>query len=121
MLPTRLAVVASMCALLAGCSQRDAGVCALAITQDGKSAAVATNNGYIAVHDVASKRLICRMTLAGQTGSTAKALAFAGNNDVLVSADWLVKDHFFAPGGEARITFWNLPSGSTKQVFSNVG
>lgn len=117
---TQLAVLAT-CGLLAGCSQRDSGVCSLAITPDGKTIAVATNNGYIAVHDVATKRRICQMSLAGQAGSRADVLAFAGNNDVLVSGDRLVKDHFLTVGGESRITFWNLPSGSTKRVFSNMG
>lgn len=122
MLPGRLVVIlASACVFFAGCSQRGAGVCALAVSSDGMSVAVATDNGYIAVQDVATKRRVCRMPLAGQDGSTAKALGFAGQNDVLVSADRLVKDHFLAPGGESRITFWNLPRGSTKQVFSNMG
>lgn len=113
-------VLASMLALFVGCSQRDAGVCAIAISSDGKSVAVATNNGYIAVQDVATKRRMCRMSLTGQAGSTAKALAFAGKDDLLVSGDWLVKDHWFAPGGDTSITFWEVPRGSPRRVFSHM-
>ena len=113
-----LAVVGA-CVFVAGRSRYPPSVSAIAVSSDGKSVAVATGNGYIGVWDSKSRMRTARMSLPGQDGSSAHAIGFVSNDRELVSADHLVKDHFFAPGGEARLAFWRLPSGNESRVIPN--
>jgi WD40 repeat protein len=95
--------------------------CAIALSSDGIYFAVALGDGSIRICKSGSREVVSSRSLPGQSGSSSKALAFANDDKILVSSDWLVQDHLGAPGGIARVTFWGVPSGNPKEVFANVG
>jgi WD40 repeat protein len=103
-----------------GCSMQ-CDVCALNLSSDGRCVAIATTNGAVAAWDTTARTAVSTMTLRGQAGSRCEAVAFADDDRLIVSADWLVQDHFGAPGGMARVTFWDVPSGTPRKVFTDTG